>query len=82
MRPISVTGVEQIRSRRRAESACDSSLSACRRHLRNAAAQEPFQVLEQMLIAGCKIWSTSGMVKRLAAEPLQQLLCAQRHIRA
>ncbi|GBM04691.1 hypothetical protein AVEN_44830-1 [Araneus ventricosus] len=44
------TYVEEIR-RRRAEPACDSPLSAHRRHWGNAASQELFQVLKQMVVS-------------------------------
>ncbi|GBM81479.1 hypothetical protein AVEN_163633-1 [Araneus ventricosus] len=44
--------------------------------------QEPFQVLEQMLVAGTKIGTTSEMVKYLLTKQLQQLFCAQRYMRA
>ncbi|GBO38364.1 1-phosphatidylinositol 4,5-bisphosphate phosphodiesterase epsilon-1, partial [Araneus ventricosus] len=43
--------------------------------------QEPFQVLEQMLIAESKIETIGGMVKHLPAKPLQKFLCMQRRMR-
>ncbi|GBM74916.1 hypothetical protein AVEN_67644-2-1, partial [Araneus ventricosus] len=75
---ISVTGVEEIRSRR-AETACDS-----RPHVvvvgKMLPSQEPFQVLEQMVVARSKIRTLVVMAKLLQVEPLQQL-CAQRWMR-
>ncbi|GBN04005.1 hypothetical protein AVEN_257593-1 [Araneus ventricosus] len=79
--PISVQRCRGNSRRMREEPACDRCM-----HFEVTGEmmpeKEPFQVLQHMVVARRKVRTVDGMEKYLPAEPLQQLLCAQRRMRA